>query len=104
MPLCKFCGDPVAPDRLARVLLQLPCTMWGGATGCSVLHKTPIVLIFTGETIPHCLVRLFLSSETIYLHFLGVYLIDIGGGPQHVSPCPSGDFPCSKVLFSMVQT
>lgn len=29
IPLCKFCGDPIAPEGLDRVLLLQILALWG---------------------------------------------------------------------------
>lgn len=76
--LYNFC-DLIAPGRPNRMLLLLPgwwelLPMWEGPTGCSMLHKTLIVLIFTAETTSHCPARLFQSPQKLFVSVSMLYI------------------------------
>lgn len=48
IPLCKFCGDPIAPEGLDRVLLLHILALWGEHTGHSLLQNDLLIYSSTG--------------------------------------------------------
>lgn len=84
------------------MLLQLPgwrelLPMWGGPTGCSVLHKTLIVVIFIAETTSHCPARWFQSPQKLFVSISLLYIwYTLVGDPNmcpHILPY---SFPAAR--------